>query len=123
MLPDVHSDVPTSMATIYGLLEPADAKVMLDKYWTALQNSDFDNFALGVPLNYRPVPAALQFTTWGGSKPDGSETFQRYLNGGCTVSNTLWFLTANDIVGNTERADGILEKMVGFLRRTSPQEK
>jgi len=123
VLHDVHSDVPTSMATIYGLLEPADAKVMLDKYWTALQSSGFDNFALGVPLNYRPVLAALQFTSWGGSNPDGSETFQRYLNGGCTVSNTLWFLTANDIVGNTERADGILEKMVGFLRRTSPQEK
>lgn len=111
-LHDVHSDVPTSLATVCGLLEPADAKVMLDKYWTALKKSGFDNFALGVPLNYRPVPAAWQFTTWGGSKPDGSETFQKYLNGACTVSNTLWFLTANYITGDTVRADGILEKMV-----------
>ena len=111
-LHDVHSDVPTSLATVCGLLDPADAKVMLDKYWTALQSSGFDNFALGVPLNYRPGPAAWQFTTWGGSKPDGSETFQKYLNGACTVSNTLWFLTANYITGDTARADAILEKMV-----------
>lgn len=111
-LHDVHSDVPTSLATLCGLLDLADAKEMLDKYWTALQNSGFDNFALGVPLNSRPVPAAWQFSTWGGSNPDGSETFQKYLNGGCTVSNTFWFLAANQMVGNGDRANGILDKMV-----------
>lgn len=111
-LHDVHSDVPTSLATLYGLLEPADAKTMLDKYWAALQGSGFDRFDLGVPLNYRPVPANLQFAGWGGTKPDGSETFQRYLNGGAVVSTTMWFLVANYMVGNDERADAILEKMV-----------
>ncbi len=111
-LHDVHSDVPTSLATMYGLLELEDAKVMLDKYWTALEGSGFDNFALGVPLNYRPVPANLQFAGWSGSKPDGSETFKSYLNGGAVVSTTAWFLIANYLVGNTERADDILEKMV-----------
>ena len=111
-LHDVHSDVPTSLATLYGLLEPADAKTMLDKYWTALQGSGFNRFDLGVPLNYRPVPANLQFAGWGGTKADGSETFQRYLNGGAVVSTTMWFLVANYMAGNDERADAILEKMV-----------
>lgn len=111
-LHDVHSDVPTSLATVCGLLEPADAKGMLDKYWAALRQSGFNNFALGLPLNYRPVPAAWQFQSWGGANPDGSDTFQKYLNGGCTVSNTLWFLTASYMTGDDERANMILDKMV-----------
>jgi len=111
-LHDVYSDVPTSMAIVYGLLEPGDGRRMLDLYWEELQASGFSHFDLGVPLNVRPVHRDDQYGSHGGSTEDGSDTFGKYLNGGCCVSNTYWFLVANYIVGRRERADRILDAML-----------
>ena len=55
-LHDVWSDMPTSMAILYGLVTPTEGRQMLDKYWTALENTGFHNFELGLPLNVRPIP-------------------------------------------------------------------
>ena len=112
LLHDVDSDVPTSLAVMYGLVGTDQGRRMLDAYWAALQASGFKRFDLGVPLNIRPVPRDDQFGEWGGQKEDGSETFGKYLNGGCCVSNAYYFLTANTIVGATDRADMILDAML-----------
>ena len=116
-LHDVYSDVPTSMAIVYELIDPDDGRVMLDAYWAELQSTGFDRYDLGIPLNARPVHRDDQYGDHGGSKADGSDTFGKYLNGGCCVSNTSWFLVANYIVGRRERADRILDAMLDRQHR------
>jgi hypothetical protein len=110
------SDIPTSVAVINGVLEPAQARPMLEKYLAALDRSGFDRFDLGVPLALKPIPRDDQFTTWGGQKEDGSDTFGKYLNGGACVSNTSYLLRALYACGLSDRADRILDAM---LRRQS----
>ncbi len=116
-LHDVHSDVPTSLATMYGLVDPDTGRRMLDVYWEALQEVGFRRFDLGVPLNIRPVHRDDQFAEWGGQKEDVSDTFGNYLNGGCCVSNTYFFLAANYTAGATERADMVLKAMLDRQER------
>jgi len=111
-LHDVCSDVPTSMAVMYGLVSKEQGKRMLDAYWRELTKTTFDRFDLGVPLNIKPIHRDDQYKQFGGTKEDGSETFGKYLNGGCCVSNTYWFLVANYAVGNEQRADKILDAML-----------
>jgi len=111
-LHEVYSDVVTDVAIIYGLIEPADGRRMLDAYWAELERSGFARFDLGVPLNVRPVPRDDQLGEWGGKKEDGSDTFGKYLNGGCCVSNAYFFLLANTMAGDRERADKVLDAML-----------
>jgi hypothetical protein len=121
MLHDVHSDVPTDVAAIYGLIAPDDGKRMLDAWWQELQQTGFDRFDLGVPVTLRPVPKADQLA-WDENErrpyyvpreeADAEKVFGRWLNGGCCVANTYWSLLANYVVGNGERADMILDAML-----------
>ena len=67
--------MPTSMAILYGLVTPAEGRQMLDKYWTALENTGFHNFELGLPLNVRPIPPSLMLTGFGGKLEDGSDNY------------------------------------------------
>jgi len=112
VLHDVYSDVVTSLAIMYGLVDEERGRRMLDTYWAELDKSGFRRFDLGTPLNVRPVHRDDQLKPWGGNKEDGSDTFGKYLNGGCCVSNTYYFLVANYMVGNTARADMILDAML-----------
>lgn len=117
MLHDIYSDVPTSLGVIYGLVPGDRGGQMLDVYWEELRKTGFDRFDLGVPLNLRPVHRDDQYHRLGGELEDGSDTFGQYLNGGCCVSNTYFFLVANYMVGNRRRADRILDAMLGRQNR------
>jgi len=112
VLHDVRSDVPTCLAILYGLVGAESGRVMLDQFWQALEKTGFSRFDIGIPLNIRPVPRDDQFEAWGGTKEDGSDTFGKYLNGGCCVSNAYFTIVANYAVGRTERADRILDAML-----------
>ena len=120
VLHDIHSDVPTSLAIAYGLISAAEGRQMLDAYWKELQQSGFHRFDLGVPSALRPIPRKDTIGDEGSrnqhyfvpQQEDGGDTFGRWLNGGCCVSNTYFFLLANYIAGNQERADGILDAML-----------
>jgi hypothetical protein len=112
MLHDVATDVVTDMAIMYGLVDRASGRRMLDAYWTALEKSGFKRFDLGVPLNIRPVHRDDQVVPWGGKKEDGSDTFGKYLNGGCCVSNAYFFILGNYLVGNDRRAEMVLDAML-----------
>ena len=120
VLHDVHSDVPTSIATAYDLISPDDGRSMLETWWKALGRTGFDRFDLGLPLMLRPVSRADQISHEGrklqryfvAQQEDGMDTFGRWLNGGCCVSNTCWFLLASYVAGERERADRILEAML-----------
>lgn len=112
VLHEVYSDVVTSLAIMYGLVDTEQGRRMLDAYWVELEKSGFTRFDLGTPLNVRPVHRDDQLKPWGGKKEDGSDTFGKYLNGGCCVSNAYYFLVANYMIGCRERADRILDAML-----------
>jgi hypothetical protein len=116
-LHDLWSDMPTSMAVMYGLIPPEDGRAMLDKYWTELSKTGFNNFELGLPLNIRPIPPALMLTGFGGKLEDGSDNYGKWLNGGLCLSNTSFWLAANYMVGRTERADMVLNAMLARQKR------
>jgi len=120
VLHDIYSDAPTSMAIACGLIPAAAGQRMLDAYWNELQRSGFDRFDLGVPSALRPIPRQDTIGDEGSrnqryfvpQREDGADTFGRWLNGGCCVSNTTFFLLASYVVGHQERADGILDAML-----------
>lgn len=116
MLHVPRSDVPLSMAVNCGVITPARARPLLERYLAALDASSFRRFDLGVPTAVQPIHRDDQFQGWGGASEDGSDTFGKYLNGGCCVSNTAYLLAALYAAGLTERADRILDAM---LRRQS----
>jgi len=117
VLHDVWSDMPTSLAVMYGLIPRDEGGKMLDLHWAALEKTGFKRFDLGIPLNLRPVHRDDQFRDLGGQKEDGSDTFGKYLNGGCCVSNTCSWLCAGYLTGRTERADMVLRAMLDRQRR------
>jgi hypothetical protein len=45
-------------------------------------------------------------------RDDGTDTFGKYLNGGCCVSDAVHFMTALYMVGEKEKADRILRAML-----------
>jgi len=118
-LHDLWSDMPTSMAIMYGLITPEDGRTMLDKYWTELEKTGFDNFELGLPLNIRPIPPSLMLTGHGGKLEDGSDNYGKWLNGGLCLSNTSFWLAANYFVGTNERADMVLNAMLARQKRSA----
>jgi len=103
VLHDIHSDVPTSFAINYGLIEKDKGKEMLGRYWRALQETGFSRFDLGVPVNLRPIPREEMEIYF---------DFQQFLNGGCCVSNTSYLLNALYIVGMKQEGDRILDAML-----------
>jgi hypothetical protein len=120
-LHDLCSPIVTSIATVYGLVEPESARNMLLNLWDKIASVGFTRFDLGIPLTLEPVSKGdySQSRDGGGtgkfgrpSKEDGSDGFQQYLNGGCCVSDAYHFMTALYIVGESEKADRILSAML-----------
>ncbi|MDX9974081.1 MAG: hypothetical protein RBU21_13940 [FCB group bacterium] len=103
VLHDIHTDVATSFAINYGVIEPGPGKAMLQRYWSELEKTAFKRFDLGVPLNLRPVPREEMEVYF---------EFEQFLNGGCGVSNTSYLLNALYIVGMDRQADTILDAML-----------
>ncbi len=104
----------TSMAIVYGLVEPAEGRQMLDRLWKKVGDVGFNRFDLGLPCTLVPVRRGdyLGIPAFDPMGEDGTGLFQRYLNGGCVVSDTIEFLTASYIVGDNGRADQILRAML-----------
>ncbi|OHB42490.1 MAG: hypothetical protein A2Y13_07155 [Planctomycetes bacterium GWC2_45_44] len=112
-LHDVWSDVPTSMAIMYGLVDRESGRKMMDSLWVVLQKSGFKRFDIGIPLNSRPVPREDQFSGYAApKKEDGSDTFGKYLNGGCFGMTNVYFLTASKMVGAEERYNKVMTAML-----------
>lgn len=103
VLHDINTNVATSMAIVYGLLDKNAGKKMLQQYWTALEATGFKRFDLGVPLNIKPVPR---------EDMEHYSEFQQFLNGGCTVFNTAVLIDALYMVDMPRQADMILDSML-----------
>jgi hypothetical protein len=120
-LHDLSAPMITSIAILYGLVDPEAGRPMLEKLWQKIEAAGFTRFDLGVPLTLEPVrkgdyqqpkPGSPPGTYGRPAREDGSDTFQQYLNGGCCVSDAYYFITALHIVGEHEKADTILHAML-----------
>ncbi len=119
-LHDLAAPMNTSIAIMYGLVAPENGRSMLNKLWAKMEEVGFTNFSIGTPLTLVPVskgdysqPKPGRDRSYGQpALEDGSDTFQQYLNGGCCVSDTYYFITALNMVGETEKADRILNAML-----------
>lgn len=102
-LHDIHSDIPTSLAVSYGLIDVQSGKEMLTRYWDELRKTEFNRFDLGVPICIKPV-----------QKKDMEHytDFKMFLNGGCAVSNASYTIDALNMVGMSAQADTILNAMI-----------
>ncbi len=113
-LHDYASQFVNSLAITYGLMEPAQGREVLARFWKKIDEVGFTRFDLGIPTTLVPIRRG-DYHIGSNAAPqreDGSDTFGNYLNGGCVVSETVWFLTAHYCVGENEKADRILQAML-----------
>lgn len=102
-LHDIYSDIPTSLAIAYGLVEKDEGRKMLQRYWAALEATGFNRFDLGMPVCLRPVPR---------EEMEHYTDFQQFLNGGCCVINTAYTIDALFQVGMEQEGNMILDAML-----------
>jgi hypothetical protein len=119
-LHDYASPTLNGLAIEYGLVPADKAKQILDKLWKKMDAAGFTRFDLGVPPMLVPVvhgdylqPEAIGMP----HRADGTDTFGIYMNGGITAGQVLHFLAANDVVGETARADKVLDAMLARQQR------
>ena len=114
-LHDLASPMITSLAICYGLLSPEQGRPMMNKLWAKIERVGFKRFDLGVPITLVPVRRGdylLGNVCGSPTNEDGSDTFGWYLNGGCLVSDAVYFITAMHIVGEGDKGDKVLQAML-----------
>ena len=119
---DLNAPNINGLAISYGLVAPEQGRAILKGMRASMAAAGFNRFDLGTPCTVLPVPRAdyLQGVTGYGvpQREDGSDTFHQYLNGGCLVADTIWFLNAHYRLGEPDAADGIMNAM---LKRQSQE--
>ena len=113
---DLASPMISSLAICYGLVEPGQGREILKRLCAKIDAVGFRRFDLGVPCTLVPVRRGeylMGIDACGVPKrEDGSDTFGWYLNGGCLVSDAVYFITALHLVGEGEKGDRILRAML-----------
>ncbi len=113
---DLSSPMISSLAICYGLVEPGRGRDIMRRLWTKIEAAGFRRFDLGVPITLAPVRRGDYLIGDGVNgapkREDGTDTFGWYLNGGCLVSDAVYFMTALHIVGETDKADRILRAVL-----------
>ncbi len=113
-LHDYASPIVNGYAIEYGLVEPSQGRNILAKLHAKMKSAGFSNFARGIPSVLKPITPDdyLQPAFSAPQKPDGSDTWQEYQNGGITTGHVYHFLAAHYVVGMREEADAILDAML-----------
>lgn len=111
------------IAIHYGLVPKPQANTIMDKLLAKMKEVGYDKFNMGLPGNLITVSLkdyvhkTPDGRYGGGIKPDNSDGFQNYENGGATGSFAFWFIAALYDLGRKEEADAILFPMLGEYGR------
>jgi hypothetical protein len=122
-LHDYASPTLNGLAIEYGLVDPNEARAILDRLWVKMSTAGFTRFDLGVPPMLVPVLRSdyLQPNCLGlPEREDGTDTFGYYMNAGITAGHVLHYLAAHYVLGGrglAGRADRILEAMLERQKR------
>jgi Bacterial alpha-L-rhamnosidase 6 hairpin glycosidase domain len=107
------------IAIHYGLVERPQANAIMDKLIEKMKAVGYDRFDIGLPGNLITVALkdyvhkVADAHTGGGVRPDNSDGFQNYENGGATGCFAFFTLAALYDLGRREEADRILFAMLG----------
>ncbi|MFP5233773.1 MAG: hypothetical protein ACLGQX_14275 [Acidobacteriota bacterium] len=119
----------SGIAIHYGLIEKTQANSIMDKLLAKMRDVGYTNFHLGLPGNLITValPDCVDKRGKGrfgcGVRPDNSDGFQNYENGGATGAFAFFTLAALYDLNRKEEADKILFAMLdeygknGFSQR------
>lgn len=111
------------IAIHYGLVPKPQAKAIMDKLLAKMKEVGYDKFNMGLPGNLITVPLrdyvhrTPDARYGGGVRPDNSDGFQNYENGGATGSFAFFTLAALYDLGLRAEADQILFSMLGEYGR------
>jgi glycogen debranching enzyme len=104
------------MAISLGLVDDKEAHAIMDRLLGKMREVGYSNFSLGLPGNLIPVRREdytdRQKRFGGGEKPDGSDGFQFYENGGATACHAYWTIKALYKLGRKEEARRIFFPML-----------
>ncbi len=102
------------IAALYNLVPRDEANSMMDKLLAKMQEAGYTNFSMGLPGNLITVALKDCVDKRGngrfgcGVRPDNSDGFEKYENGGATSSFAYFFLAALYHLGRRKEADRIL---------------
>jgi alpha-L-rhamnosidase-like protein len=111
------------IAIHYGLVEKHQADAIMDKLLAKMREVGYDKFNMGLPGNLVTVALSDCVDKRGkgrfgcGVKPDNSDGFQKYENGGATGGFAFFMIAALYDLGRREEADKILFAMLGEYDR------
>ena len=120
------SPAVNGLAIEYGIVEPTQGKQILSNMLKLMEQKGFKRFDLGVPCTLLPVRREDYLTPNSlgcPKKEDGTDTFEHYMNGGITAAQTRQFIAALYVVGENEKADEMLNAMLGHLVKTGFQSR
>jgi len=111
------------IAIHYGLVTKPQANAIMDRLLAKMKEVGYDKFNMGLPGNL--ITVALNDYVHktpdghfgGGVRPDNSDGFQNYENGGATGCFAFFTLAALYDLGRKEEADRILFAMLGEYDR------
>jgi hypothetical protein len=116
-LHDYYFTFVQGLAVTYGLLSRPQANAVMDRTLAKMKEVGYTRFELGLPGNLVAIPPpdyVHHEVRWGGgSKPDGSDGFQIYENGGATACYAYFTLKALYDLGRAAEADAMLFPMLG----------
>jgi hypothetical protein len=114
----------SGIAIHFGLIEKPQANAIMDKLLAKMQEVGYDKFNMGLPGNLITVTLkdyvhkTPDGHIGGGVRPDNSDGFQNYENGGATGSFAFFTLAALYDLGREAEADKILFAMLGEYGRS-----
>jgi hypothetical protein len=115
-LHDYYFTFVNGVAVCYGLLTREQGLQVMQRILQKMKQVGYTNFKMGLPGNLIPVPPAdyvAHEKHWGhGDKPDGSDAFQIYENGGATGCYAYFTIKALYDLGLRTAADGIFIPMM-----------
>ncbi len=119
MLHDYYFTFVNGIAVCYGLLTEEQGKQVMKRIVQKMKEVGYTNFKLGLPGNLipvRPEDYVAHDKKWGyGEKPDGSDGFQIYENGGATGCYAYYTIKALYQLNMRKEADEIFIPMLeGF---------
>jgi hypothetical protein len=106
------------IAIHYGLVSEPQANAIMDKLLAKMKEVGYGNFAIGLPGNLISVALKDCVDKRGngrfgcGTRPDNSDGFQNYENGGATGAFAFFTLAALYDLGRRDEADQILFPML-----------
>ena len=107
-----------ALPVAYGLVPPTEGRRVLSAIRSKVKETGFSRLDLGLPCVLTPIRQA-DYNTAGAvygspSREDGSDTFQKYLNGGCVVSDQIHWFNAHF---RLEQGDAVQPQLAAMLAR------